>query len=642
MQKNLRLIFVLGLAFTTYTLAHTPAEEESEEKSEKSEKSASKPVASPTPKNVEVTSGDCINTLCPKREGKKYSTQKYQKTIKSLTQKALELPIPPKLEKQFADLRQALKEDLKDKMELLKKGADDKSELDPFSKAHLNLTYMNSHTPYFRFKETKQGHEVNVETTVEGLMGTGLDKEKATWIAESAHYYFNPEIVELYMKLARVSPRDLIRGYFDDERAGAKAILGGYEAWIGRFKQLGSTMYSFNHTSSRDGAIANLKKKLDETEGPLPDADLAMLQGLLFEVKNFERAFAKDSPLKTDLKFDAKELEKKKGSREKFLKDANARLEEVVKNENDQINFCMANYVLQRELVPTKEELDLLVKRITKTKTALAKAFGKKVSSHTRKGLKEAIENFEMYLPPTRDTVGDRFENSLGRRQESFRNSHELMNSTDEKVSGPLSKIFYNIVLLSPNNKDAGGTICKDVYMDPFPDGLIANKGIQVGPTTATMDDESSTSILMHELGHMLSHRFTLGLTSKSSAGKYRKVRECLRDLQPPSLSARRNETASSETYEVGALTEEDFADWVAGMAQGKLKSNPWCDLMPSAPGGDGFAVVTAKPKDRDPHSADLFRLLHREVLRGNELPESCKLAVASTHGEDAIKVCEM
>jgi hypothetical protein len=152
------------------------------------------------------------------------------------------------------------------------------------------------------------------------------------------------------------------------------------------------------------------------------------------------------------------------------------------------------------------------------------------------------------------------------------------------------------------------------------------------GPMTIKHKDAGG--ICYHEMGHKLFH-FMKYQNTCADKSEFTKIRACLlsihAELSPEELLLE----ASKVTFGGDTKYEsEDWADLIAAQVEDKT-SNFAC-LFAQKLKDEDYKQLSLKNSDSsDPHSSDLFRLLHLNFLKIGKTPVQCEQAL-SARGEKA------
>lgn len=149
---------------------------------------------------------------------------------------------------------------------------------------------------------------------------------------------------------------------------------------------------------------------------------------------------------------------------------------------------------------------------------------------------------------------------------------------------------------------------------------------------------QNAEAVLAHEMGHAITVLMASHPISSPSAQKMAVLRSCLNSMHPAETRAAGPDVSSIAGDRFH--TDEDFGDWISGTL-GFDTDYLSCDLPRLFDIGKRATPVTLTAEPNDPHSTDLFRLLHTRTLRDQPLPQVCRELVQQTPSEQP-KKCEL
>lgn len=148
---------------------------------------------------------------------------------------------------------------------------------------------------------------------------------------------------------------------------------------------------------------------------------------------------------------------------------------------------------------------------------------------------------------------------------------------------------------------------------------------------------EFGRTLIIHELGHILDmHMARKGELSGHSSKALESMKSCLTEQQVAITKMLGNNAINS--YK----TSEDFADYFAFLVTSKEKnSRPhFCTVLRKDSSKNHYRDVSFSINIADPHSNDLFRILHEAHVRKMKMPETCQKLLSQNEDLYKLKDC--
>lgn len=630
MQKNLTVWFLVShLLFTLSVWGAVHAGDEGEKTEDGAEVKVS------TDRSVE-----CIQSICKAPEGISWAKQRLRKALIDLQGRIRTGKV--NYSEAFYKKALSLEEKIKAKYQL------EKTILaQPFDPSQVSLDAdiktllnMSSMTALSRMLVMGSDFKLNIEASKKSLKEKGYPENVVNWLISAADFYLSPDLVESFEKSRSLEPRAYLRKVYGDEKKGAQSVLSAYQGLLKDLRDRNSQLAPILEWQSNAPGSAEMLAKLERNE-TLSDEQIQNLPKLDVLVRSAKRALEEKSPLKGDLFFELATVVKNQGGKDAVASRLAKQISDREAGTMRALDSCRTNYLYQREMFPTAVEVDKLKKNIDVAKSRMRENFVKGFSTETQKNLNSTLAATELYPPPSREQAEDRFKNVMTHAEASFTESIAFLKGLEGKEAKGFAEAMTALNLLQPMGSSAEN-ICGSLLLSDFSDAMVHAGGVRLGPALAAMDAEGQLDGMLHELGHVISSQFRSGTVSHRSSHTYRKAKTCLRDLHPKKISPRSTEISDGTEFTTGELTEEDFADWAAGLALGKSETNTWCHLMNASGDGDGWEPASTIPEEGDHHSADLFRLLHHEHLRGKKLGEACQAVLKKSHDTTEVKSCKL
>ena len=301
---------------------------------------------------------------------------------------------------------------------------------------------------------------------------------------------------------------------------------------------------------------------------------------------------------------------------------------------------CRTAFEMAQQVPPAQKDLNLFKSKVdglknnflNKTKSLMCESAVQTYQSQT--------SSWSANFPLTKEQYLENMKNSLNRGltdAKKWKQEYEEIARSPDKdtiyaigVSGMKSE--YNVATSSSDS------ICDNLMTNIVPDAtnFLKNSFI-TGPMTIKHKDAGG--ICYHELGHKLFYfmKYQNNCTDKS---QFAMTRACLLSIHSE-LSA--DEMAEETKVGLSGLDtkyeSEDWADLISAQVDDK-RSNFAC-LFAQKLKDEDYKQLSLKNTDSgDPHSSDLFRLLHLNFLKNGKTPVQCAQALSLRGEQPNFKNC--
>lgn len=578
----------------------------------------------------------CIEKICPMEKDREYLAVKLNKAFQKET-------VPPAIESLFKKLEDRMREDKQTK-EFLDTPIDLSAvPKDAMVRALMNMSYARNFDESLKFKDTAKGLAFDDAATMKDLESKNIPEETRKWLVRGFGYLYTPEIIDLAAHYQRLSAQDLVGKLGKTEKEAISSVVQSHEAFTKRIKEADST-FALIEKLTGGATKETLIKKIAEGKS-IDEHEFIELMDMGLNSRMMLAATEKGSPFLDKLQFSLEELEKSAGSREKALEKIRRLTAQMNAKNLADYAACRSNYIMQRELLPDDAKLATITKRFNEAKGMVKEKLLKRYSEATSLRLGAVIDGFKGYLPPNRKGLDQRFEATLLKVNNEQQEGEKIWKDLGAEAKGKLASSLYALLLVMGDNllKQADEEKCEGLSVMIASDAAINGNSITIGTMHSAVNESDSKQVMLHELGHIVSHNMRTGMASAESFGKYKTTRECLREWHPETESPRQSEklnVADVTDYQVALTTEEDYADWASNIAQPKATSNFMCQMMPVTPDGKGWRPMGIRRAPNDNHSSHLFRLIALEKMRGQEIPEACVAALKAYGGKQNIDAC--
>jgi hypothetical protein len=355
-------------------------------------------------------------------------------------------------------------------------------------------------------------------------------------------------------------------------------------------------------------------------------------------VLNLFVAISKDPDLKKML--DSQPIDIKKAivslGTEKLLKDRTALQQAVLSGSTPALSAkCRTAFEMAQQVLPSQKDLDLFKAKVNGLKSNFSDKTKSLICDSSSKNYQDQIFSWSANFPLTREQYLINMKASLTR---GLAEAKKWKSQYDEIDSSPDKDTIYAIWVssLKPeynNVTSFSDDICDNLMTNIVPDATnFFSNSFVTGPMVVKHSD--SDGICYHEMGHKLFYymKYQNTCTDKAWFGK---ARACLlsnhTELSPEEIAeqAKMALIGGDSKYE-----SEDWADLIS--AQVDDKANNFACLFAQKLKDEDYKALSLRNADSsDPHSSDLFRLLHLNFLKNGKIPTQCEQAL-STRGEKA------
>lgn len=646
MQKKLiaiSLLFLLAAGAGAHTLqegAENPANGGGKKE----------PAAKPAPTEKELeTVKTCVETICPtKKKVLPYAARNIQVHASPEIGKLLaKEEFPPALGQLFKQLASQLKQDRKWKQKILEAAKAEK--IEPFndsSRAFLNWRYLSSKINLVVLSRNGEQTAIDAAATRENFKNAGFDDENSDWAVKTLQRMFDPATIqrEFYQ-----GPADtFLKTYLgtSEPREAAEKLVKQFDAMLATIGPESSALRQ-SIENIEAPAINRFRDRLKNAQ-PITEYELSLIPRIFNFVENQSKIFAADSPLRGEkLRYN---IGSGPGfSRQEVVPKLMAQLDNRLEAERDQVEQCKRNFFTQVLLAPDKKQMQRLLKNIETAKGLVQERFLGRLSEKTRASLTARMEKIPFKLPTPKAEVERRFLEVMTGEVNGRLTLESFFDNLSPEEKSQYAHVYYDLSLLG-QGEPAKPPICNKAMEMLFSDGLIVDRSIKLGAATAGMDTAGAVFTVAHEIAHYLGFLFRDGKSpeqggrSEESFAKFRKSRECLRDLHPQDDQSTVAEQLGQGApgYRIGKTTEEDFSDFVGGLTQTKEDKNPICDHLLASADGKWEPIFMSPRSAEDYHSGDLFRLIHLELMQERELSDSCKQAMKTGGYKPELQVCSL
>ncbi|MBD63712.1 MAG: hypothetical protein CME62_00770 [Halobacteriovoraceae bacterium] len=316
-------------------------------------------------------------------------------------------------------------------------------------------------------------------------------------------------------------------------------------------------------------------------------------------------------------------------------------LKESPDNYQTDFQYCAPRIAHALAVLPTQEEKQEFQNRLDPILLRLYENMSSMFSEATKEKLLPYYGSIDIVLPGTKSN----FEQTLVRDFTSLNQSldHSIAAYNELENQDQMTLNFMNNYL-SWNQKD---------YLNNFEDVCAQYNGQTAVINDHAADLESisklnispfvlknpdiTEGVLAHELAHITKNFLkNNNEASEESMRKFATLRNCVTSLHPTAVVQTgfypyRSLGAGSGNIPgvISNYTEEDYADALATTVRGEDNRNIACIFLQSKYGD--YVERELEHTNEDPHSTDLFRVLHMENIHRGELPMSCSHALNST-----------
>jgi len=296
---------------------------------------------------------------------------------------------------------------------------------------------------------------------------------------------------------------------------------------------------------------------------------------------------------------------------------------------------CLAMVSEQVAKLPTRENRVILLAKINQTKNEVLNNARSKLSSKTFREFEKGVNDMSILIPPAREDFMSRLK-GLFKEKAGYLKSR---NDTEAAFSG-----YRTYAQGIDEMAEEHCTLPFDGGASAFASSAVGDglghdhsRHISIGGALLRDYEGIAKSIVGHEIGHIFSH-ILKAKGSLSSKMKDTNIRNCLKSNHSQNAVSHLFPFIEGLNGNKLKQEEEDFADLFAFRLLPST-TNPACSFFKNGvPFYSGSNTLT--PSQETSHSPDLFRLFHGEAVRGENLPNSCKLEMSQLGEERSIQNC--
>lgn len=378
-----------------------------------------------------------------------------------------------------------------------------------------------------------------------------------------------------------------------------------------------------------------IKQQFSATDQINPDAISNLNQANA--VLNLFVAISKDPDFKKVL--DSAPIDMKKAiatlGTEKILKEREQQQQGVLTGQTALSAKCRTAFETAQQVLPSQKDLDLFKTKVAGLKNNFLDKTKSLMCDSASKTYQSQVSSWSANFPLTKEQYLANMKTSLNRglaEAKKWKQQYEEIDKSPDKetiyaIGVATLKPEYNSVTSSSDD------VCDNLMTNIVPDATsYFSNSFVTGPMTIKHKDAGG--ICYHEMGHKLFHfmKYQNNCTDKS---KFDKTRACLLSLHTELSAEELLLETSKKAFGGDTLYEsEDWADLISGLVDDKA-SNFAC-LFAQKLNDEDYKQLSMKNSDSsDPHSSDLFRLLHLNFLKTGKNPTQCEQAL-SARGEKA------
>lgn len=285
--------------------------------------------------------------------------------------------------------------------------------------------------------------------------------------------------------------------------------------------------------------------------------------------------------------------------------------------------FQIANSFLT---LPSEEQNKNFTAQLPEMRNQIKAAIKNKYSHVSGKILNDIVDTVSVYSPPSKEKY---LENVLEQLKSKINRTNIIRETGDRNISD--AAIIGSLGDQSMTDQAEIEKTCKNLSFHPVRDNTISLLGGISAGSDCVKHKDFGIGILAHELGHNFMHTLNSDKRiSQESREKQKKVESCLVGLHTGFFEKlkKHNQNQPSDKQDKRKddhYVSEDYSDVIGAItAQG---ANFWCEFQPD---GSAWSPLDAT----DPHSSDLFRLIHIETASGRTLPQECVQFLKSNNYE--------
>lgn len=301
---------------------------------------------------------------------------------------------------------------------------------------------------------------------------------------------------------------------------------------------------------------------------------------------------------------------------------------------------CKVAFAIGQEGLPTQKQVDAFKTKVNAIKEKFFNGTKSIMCSESTKKYEEAVNIWTASVPLSREQHLANMKASLSRALDK---SKRLKQQVEEINSSPLKDIYYSVGIASLREDysdpvSSADEICKNLMPNLIPDATAYfSNNFVVGPMVVNHDEASG--ICHHELGHKLFH-FMKNQNGCSDKSDFSRIRSCLL-MNHTELTSKELLVEISKTTLGGhsKYESEDWADLISSIVDDKV-NNFACLFVRKLKDEDYLSLSLRNSDSSDPHSSDLFRLLHLNFLKNGKIPYVCEQALGARGEKANFKNC--
>jgi len=321
----------------------------------------------------------------------------------------------------------------------------------------------------------------------------------------------------------------------------------------------------------------------------------------------------------------AKEILQKSGGADQILAKMKKSESEGSQKVKDQTDSCKMYYFLNKRLLPNSSDIEQLNREITRSKESVKSEFISRFPAAVRKAMTAAVDGTDFILPPTKGDFEKAFADHLIQRRNAITEERRL---TLQISQDDLKSVLVAVLpALEDKYVRSSNDFCDSFKYWPMSDANYTGFGsVILSYSTAAGKPDSKRKTIMHELGHSISKAMK---SDQAMHPQFEKIAQCLDGQHVEELPDHTwrlsSEQKAKDPKTLGPYIEEDFADLVAAVSAKRAENNPWCQFIMTDDKRLDYSESSLQAADDDPHSSQIFRLLHFEYLEKCSIPPACE-----------------
>lgn len=306
-------------------------------------------------------------------------------------------------------------------------------------------------------------------------------------------------------------------------------------------------------------------------------------------------------------------------------------------------SHCKSEYLLSNRIDYNKDEIrkriPLLINKLVKTVSQFS---SNESSAKIQKHFEDDI-NFSLNLVESDEDIEGTFTTEIGAATTLIDGIPNNYNNRN------ISEVVSDLLKL------------KDIsYMcDLKSDGIVWDRFIYEGRETknyhrtdynpeknnilisqfSCIHEEYGEGIIIHELGHALSHFLLNNKVSADTYKWYLDKRQCVTNNYKNKSIPRSDEfTHNNDRFR----SEEDMADYIHSLTRinGNNKELLTCAMLSVSSNSKAYLGLSLEAEKKDPHSSGLMRVIMEALIIGKEIPDSCEILISSNKDRFGFKKC--